>query len=312
MPSGQPLEVRLAGAYRIQWIDRLLRDLQSLIHLREPAVVAVDLSGLVAVSPSALALLVAVLKRCQEDQVFCTGSTLTLPNSPPVRNYLMRMELVSLVVRDPNAPTVAHHPAVGFRPCREFVDAAGSQAVGRDLTDALSERCTVSDLARAAIRICLDELAENVIHHAASPLGGFAAAQGWPRTQQFEIAIVDVGVGIRRSLTANPEWADISDDVTAISTALEPRVTATPERNAGIGLYITRLLLRENGGTLVVRSGSGAVYSGVDERAEVTAVSFPGTLVALRARTDRPLDLGPIYRRLDDDDDEREHRDPPG
>jgi len=114
---------------------------------------------------------------------------------------------------------------------------------------------------------------------------------------------VDVGVGIRRSLTNNPRYADIEEDVTAITTALEPRVTATPERNSGIGLFITRLLLRDNGGVLVVRSGTGEVYSGAQEGARETPIRFPGTLVALRARTDRPLDIGAVYGRLEDDDD---------
>ena len=46
--------------------------------------------------------------------------------------------------------------------------------------------------------------------------------------------MVDLGRGIRLSLTNNPAYADIEDDVTAIATALEPRVTATPERNSGL------------------------------------------------------------------------------
>lgn len=305
MPRPRTVHVRLAGAYRIQWLDRLIRDLGPLIELAQPARVTADLSSLVAVGPSAIALLTAALTRCRTEGLFAPGSMLILPNSPPVRNYLMRMDLVSLVVPGGPPEPIARNPAVGFRPCREFVTAEESQTVARELTDALAERCSTDAIARAAIRICLDELAENVIHHAASPLGGFAAAQGWMRNQQFEIAIVDIGVGIRRSLTNNPRYADIADDVTAISTALQPRVTSTPERNAGIGLFITRLLLRDNGGLLLVRSGSGEVYSGAEEGARKTDISFPGTLVALRARTDRPLDLGPVYRRLDDDDGNR-------
>lgn len=236
--------------------------------------------------------------------MFASGSLLVLPSSRSVSNYLMRMDLVRLVLPESEAeePFVRREP-VGFRPCREFLSVDDCRAVGRELTAALAERCETDDIARASIRICLDELAENVLHHAASPIGGFAAAQGWPRSRQFEIAIADVGVGIRASLTNNPRYADIGDDVTAISTALEPRVTATPERNSGIGLFVTRLLLRANGGVLVVRSGLGEVYSGAQEGAREAMVSFPGTLVALRARMDRPLDIGAVYGRLENHDD---------
>lgn len=305
MPGGRSISVRLAGAYRIQWLDRLIRDLEPLITLAQPARVTVDLSSLVAVGPAAIALLTAVLTRCRTDGLFARGSVLIVPNSPPVRNYLMRMDLVNLVAPGRQPDLIVRNPAVGFRPVREFVDPEESQVVARELTDALTERCSTDSIARAAIRICLDELAENVVHHAASPLGGFAAAQGWPRNQEFEIAIVDIGVGIRSSLTKNPSYADIQDDMTAVLTALEPRVTATPERNAGIGLFVTRLLLRDNGGLLLVRSGRGEVYSGREEGGRDTEIAFPGTLVALRARTDNPLDLRPVYRRLDGDDDDK-------
>jgi hypothetical protein len=92
--------------------------------------------------------------------------------------------------------------------------------------------------------------------------------------------------------------------VAAIETALQPRVTATPERNSGIGLFVTKLLLRENDGSLLVRSGAGRVVGGVGECAESAEVHFPGTVVAMRARTDRPLDIGKVYRRLPNGDND--------
>jgi hypothetical protein len=69
-------------------------------------------------------------------------------------------------------------------------------------------------------------------------------------------------------------------------------------------LFITKLLLHENKGSLLVRSGNGRVVGGVGECAETTPVSLPGTIVAMRARTDRPLDLGKIYRRLPNGNDD--------
>lgn len=302
-PPVSPLRVRLAGAYKFDQLDRLIRDLAPLTDLRRRRVVEVDLRGLVAVGPSALALLTAVLMRASHNGRFARGSELIMPASPQVRNYLTRMDLVRLIAPSAPDPGIARHPPVGFRPCREFVTADECREVARELTDALAERCETERIARASIRICLDELAENVVHRADAPLGGFAAAQGWMRTQQFEIAIVDLGVGIRNSLAKNPAYADIEDDVTAINTALQPYVSSTPDRNSGIGLFITRLLLRENGGTLVVRSGLGAVYSGAEEREHEAEIGFPGTLVAVRARIDRPLDINEVYRRLEIRDD---------
>jgi hypothetical protein len=81
-------------------------------------------------------------------------------------------------------------------------------------------------------------------------------------------------------------------------------VSATPERNAGIGLFVTRMLLKANGGSMIVRSGLGAVYSGAVERVERSDINLPGTLVAIRARTDNPLDVNSVYAQLGPIDDD--------
>lgn len=238
------------------------------------------------------------------------GSTVTPPRSPLTRNYLMRMDFLRNVTGEPDLPEpFERRDAVGFRPCKQFSTAQDYPAVAAALTDALEERCSTDRVARNSIRIALDEVTENVVHHAESPIGGFAAAQGWPKRGVFEIGIVDLGIGIRASLAKNPAYADVPDDVSAIQTALQPRVSSTPERNAGIGLFVTKLLLASNGGTLAVRSGVGAVYTGERERTIVRDTHFPGTMVALRARTDRPLNINEVYRRLGDGDDAEQEND---
>ncbi|MBA2615976.1 MAG: hypothetical protein H0U90_09435 [Actinobacteria bacterium] len=154
MASVDAITIRLAGAYRIQWLDRLVRDLGPLVALKTSARVTVDLSGLVAVSPSALALVTAVLTKARADGVFDEGSVLVFPSSPPVRNYLMRMDLVRVVMPDTETTEpFVRNPPLGFRPCREFVSAEECRAVARDLTEALGERCATDEVAHAAIRI---------------------------------------------------------------------------------------------------------------------------------------------------------------
>jgi anti-sigma regulatory factor (Ser/Thr protein kinase) len=274
-----------------------------MLELTEPTVVRVELDRLVAVSPTALALLTGCLKYVGEHNLIAEGSIVTPPRAPGVRNYLQRMDMIRVLLdSDEIAESIERRPAVGFRPCQHFSGEQDYAAVARSLTEALIERCETDDIARASIRICLDEMTENVVHHAATSLGGFAAAQGWKRSGEFEIGIVDLGVGIRASLTKNPAHADVSDDAQAITRALQPRVTATPERNAGIGLFITKMLLRANGGSLLVRSGYGAVIAGESgERATLEDAPMRGTLVALRARTDRPLNINAVYEQLERD-----------
>lgn len=281
----------------------MIRLLQPLHELHEETMVRVDLSRLVSISPSALALLTAALHSADARGCLVEGSGFTPPRSPAVSTYLQRMNLLrSLRGFGHIEEQFERHEERGFRGCLQFVDDSDYWKVAAELTDALCERCSADDVARAAVRVCLDEIAENVVHHADAP-AGFAAAQGWRQTSEFEIAIVDLGVGIKASLTKNAKYRHIEDDATAIDTALQPQVTSTPERNSGIGLFITRMVLKANGGSLFVRSGRGAVYAGVEDRTETTDIAMPGTLVALRARTDMPFDLNAAYARLDPIDD---------
>lgn len=293
---------RLAGGYPLAHVDRLVRDLEPLMRVAEEHRVTLDLGGLVSVCPTALALMTAVVMRMTALDLVSEGSVVTPPRSPLTRNYLMRMDFLRLILDDEDLDEpFERREAVGFRPCQQFQTLEEYPRVALGLTDALAERCQTDRVARNSIRIALDELTENVLHHAESPIGGFAAAQGWPKRGAFEIGIVDLGIGIRASLAKNPAYAGLSGDVEAIQTALQPRVTSTPDRNLGVGLFVTRLLLASNGGTLAVRSGIGAVYTGIRERALTRDVSFPGTMVALRARTDRPLNINEVYRKLNDE-----------
>jgi hypothetical protein len=96
------------------------------------------------------------------------------------------------IVVDYDEPFERHVP-VGFRPCQHF-EGDDCHRVAHELTTALAEMCETDTRARGSLLICLDELAENVIHHSESPVGGFAAAQGWPRKRnEMEVAIVDLG-----------------------------------------------------------------------------------------------------------------------
>lgn len=295
------LTITLSGPYHFKQLERLLRDLDPLARLAVRKELLLDLGGLSFVGPAGLAWLIAVVRRA-EDLDLIAGGSVRMPRSPLTLRYLMRMDfLTTLDLATVDDEQFDRHPPIGFRPCQRFSDHDGSRRVAKEMTDALAESCETDDVARYSLRICLDELAENVIYHADTDSGGFMVAQGLKRVPEFEIGIADLGVGIRTSLQKNPQYVDIQDDVTAISTALLPRVSSTPERNGGFGLAVSQLLLKANGGTLSVRSGHGSVQTGMAERQQYQELAVPGTLVALRTRTDRPLNVQDAYRLLEDD-----------
>ena len=295
-----PREViaELSGGYPIEQVDRLVRQLEPLIELSEPARVVLRLENLVHLCPAALALLTAVAFRLMQEDLLEDGSTVTQPRSWLTANYLQRMDFIRLLTRqEDREEPFERREDFGFRPVRMMTGATRYHAVCAELVEALAERIPADRATLFSLRIALDEIAENVVHHAESPIGGFAAAQGYPRKHKFEIAIVDMGVGIRQSLAKNPAYADTASDADAIQLALQKYVTATPERNAGTGLFVSKLLMEANGGMLAVRSGAGAVYHGVEEKVFTRDTQFPGTMVALRARTDTTLDINEIFAR---------------
>lgn len=303
--SRAPLMVEYSGGFGYDRLERMIATTEPLLALGEPREVCVDLQRLVFFGPTALALLLAALKRLREHELLLSGSTILLPSSPPVHRYLLRMNLIrELGGTEADFEDFERRPPKGFRPVEHFLADGNYWQIAGSLTDALCEQCQVDKVGRSAIRICLDEVCENVIHHADTTLGGFAAAQGWPRakSRQFEVGIVDLGVGIRTSLTKNAAYGHITDDAEAIETALQPRVTSTPERNAGIGLYVTSMLLAGNGGSMVVRSGYGAVVRGTSPGSRTRDAFMPGTVVSIRANMDSPLDINAVYRKLPPDE----------
>lgn len=288
------LEVALRGGYYFGEIERLIADLQPLFAVTDPVAVEVDLSGLVFIGPTATALLLATANR-----LAAIGCSVFIapPRNRLTRNYLLRSDFVRLfTATDPPEPFGRLTPA-GFRPCLRFDGDAECIAVARELSDAVIERARTDIAARGAIKTAMHELAENVMYHADSLDGGYAAVAYSRRRREIEIGIVDLGIGIRASLNKNPDYA-VADDVAAVEKAMIPTVTSTPERNSGYGLTFTKLLLLLNGGSMRIRSGHGAATLGPAVDYSAKEHPFPGTLVHMRARTDRPLDATSAWDEL--------------
>lgn len=180
--SAAPEHIRVAfsGAYGFDRLEKTIGTLDPLLHPDHQAVVAIDLGSLLHIAPPTLALLLACLKRLEAGELLADGSEVIAPKSPPVARYLERMNLIRELVGEEWPESFTRRKAKGFRPCEHFENGSDYWKVASSLTDAICERCNVDKLGRQAVRICMDEVRENVIHHADTPLGGFAAAQGWP------------------------------------------------------------------------------------------------------------------------------------
>lgn len=294
------ITVELTYAHQLHSLSRTLKALQPILELSEPAVIHLDLSRLTFIGPACMALMVATVRRARETGMLARGDV-TYPTSVPVSTYLKRMDVIRVLFEREDVAIeddVERSETEGLKECEHFSSDVGCARVAKGLAGAIQEAVKTDSVTSHSLQVCLNELTENVFFHAETEIGGFAAAQAFKNSQEIELAIVDLGVGIASSLSTNPEFADeFYDDLSAINTAIRPTVTATPERNSGYGLALTRLLLEINDGRLIVWSGEGKVEFG-EKPTEKRVDRLPGTAVVLRLHTDRPFDLETAYKRL--------------
>jgi len=149
-----------------------------------------------------------------------------------------------------------------------------------------------------AVRYSFQEIIRNVIEHSQSETMGYCA-QHWlrgPNSDIVELAIIDTGIGLRRSLANNPILI-IPDDREAIKFALMPGISGTqPDPsgsnsrwvNSGFGLYMSSRLCSEKGSFFICSGEQGLYFKhGVDNQYFDT--DFQGTLLRMRLNT---MELG--------------------
>ena len=142
------------------------------------------------------------------------------------------------------------------------------------------------------------EIIRNVVEHSGAERCGICA-QYWPSRERVEVAILDRGIGLRKSLSSNPH-IDVSDDKKAINFALMPAVSgkaykgARKQRgnwgNSGFGLYMTNRICR-NGGNFFIASGDTAMLLNRGEGKRYFKCSLDGTAVRMVINTSELMGL---------------------
>lgn len=299
----QDLTIKMGGGYFFQSYSRIVRDLSPLIDLDEPAQVNVDMSTVSFMGPAALATTVAVLMGALDRGLVLSGDFIP-PSRLAVARYLERMDFFKVLFHDPDFLMRAggqRGEPKGLLECQHFVKDADLRPVMVSIIAAIEQSVSVDASALLALDDCLSEMLENVLFHAYTPQGGIAAVQYLKSTEELELAIVDLGIGIQGSLALNEQHANDAKqgDLAAIKMALTPNITSTPDRNSGWGLTFTELLLTANGGRLNVRSGAGNVMRGANTYDKVEEHALPGTVVAMRIKTNRRFDSRAAWDALD-------------
>jgi hypothetical protein len=134
----------------------------------------------------------------------------------------------------------------------------------------------------------VNEIADNVLNHASSPIGGVMQVSARLEKNMIEYVVCDAGLGIPRTLReSHPR---ITSDAEALDRAIREGVTRNNTTNMGNGLYGSYRLAQLSGGNFHIYSGySSLTYSpknGMHVQQE--QVPFHGALVVCSIQISDP------------------------
>ena len=149
------------------------------------------------------------------------------------------------------------------------------------------------------------EVFRNVYEHSQRNLLEYCA-QYWPSKQQVELAILDRGVGIMKTLKRNP-YLKITCDHEALNYCLLPGISGKMYKglrqdpnnfwqNSGYGLYMINRLCR-NGGSFFICSGNSGIEFENGSKKEFDT-NFQGTALRLKIDTTRVHSISNLLRKF--------------
>jgi anti-sigma regulatory factor (Ser/Thr protein kinase) len=143
----------------------------------------------------------------------------------------------------------------------------------------------------AALEWAVNEITDNVLNHAESPIGGVAQVTLHKNKGLMELVACDTGTSIPYTLRAAHQ--SISSDVDALDKAIREGVTRNSQTNMGNGLFGSYQISHLSKGHFGIYSR----YATLEYRekkglqASKTDVPFPGTVVVAGIKVDNPTVL---------------------
>ena len=132
-----------------------------------------------------------------------------------------------------------------------------------------------------ALEWSLNEITDNVLNHAESPIGGILQVVTLPQKQAIEFYVCDAGLGIPRTLRqGRPE---LTSDTSALRAAVEEGVTKNRTTNQGNGLFGTFKCCEVSGGEFDILSGTVSLRHRPGElNTTRNTIPYKGTFVRAR------------------------------
>jgi hypothetical protein len=137
----------------------------------------------------------------------------------------------------------------------------------------------------------LNEITDNVINHAQSPIGGLLQVTNFHRQQRVvEFSVCDAGIGIPNSLRSGHK--EVRSDQEALDKAIREGVTRDKSVGQGNGLYGSLRITQLSGGSFEVHAGYASLVSWPDAlHIRPETIPLSGSLVVARIGYKKALSL---------------------
>ncbi len=182
-------------------------------------------------------------------------------------------------------------PTRSFIPVQPYRDSTRLNEIVSLALEVLSRNMRCSTGVLDSIAWTLNELADNVLVHAAEPdaeAEGFIQVVSHPQRELVDLVVSDYGRGIRRSLSQSH---DPSSDEEALRLAIEAGVTRDKAAGQGNGLAGSVRIVAAAGGQLTIMSGNAELDLRNGDATTDYCGAVPGTNVCLVLPTNVEIDI---------------------
>jgi anti-sigma regulatory factor (Ser/Thr protein kinase) len=162
------------------------------------------------------------------------------------------------------------------------------QAVNQVVDKLLSSLEGFSRDQLAALEWAINEITDNVLNHASSPIGGIVQLTTKSKSNIVEFVVCDAGVGIPKTL--REAHANLTSDVDALDRAIREGVTRNKTTNMGNGLFGSFRLAQLSDGYFSIYSGYALLEFTRKRGIQVFRQTIPysGTAVVCGISTAKP------------------------
>lgn len=274
-------------------IDDKIRDVVALVKrladvlvlpaMAEPWII--DATKAHYLGPDASVILAAVHAR--ERGLHHNPVRVLLPSQPPALAGFCQFSGMLQLFQNGARPDL-DHPECETVPLTTFTSVSAN--IADPVVKLIQRHVELAEDAEEYLRICLTEVAQNVVDHAESPIGGIWCARFFKSRNQVRVALADAGLGIFKTLRRQFPELDGAED--AMRRVLRGNASSRSRpNNMGQGINNLGLFIRRCRGSLILMSGDAACEVRHDRSEPWFApgqFSWPGTAVFFTLPTSVP------------------------